>query len=114
MHRITKMDIEEQCNDYVLPSTIKTIQELVDYYNNFDDLKKSGEIAYKDKEELFQVIVANCPMGLMLTARITTNYLQLKSMYNQRKSHKLEEWRVFCEWIESLPKSYLITGKEMG
>ena len=45
----------------------------------------------------------NCPMGLELTARITTNYLQLKTIKNQRKNHKLAEWRQFCAWIDSLP-----------
>jgi hypothetical protein len=53
----------------------------------------------------------SCPMGLELTARITTNYLQLKTIYNQRKSHKLTEWRDFCRFIESLPFAVeLITG----
>jgi hypothetical protein len=45
----------------------------------------------------------SCPMGLELTARVTTNYLQLKTIYNQRKNHKLEEWREFCRAIETLP-----------
>lgn len=54
-----------------------------------------------------------CPMGLELTARITTNYLQLKTIYNQRKNHKLKEWRDFCEWIENLPfAEELITGAD--
>lgn len=44
-----------------------------------------------------------CPMGLELTARITTNYRQLKTIYMQRRNHKLPEWGVFCSWIEKLP-----------
>jgi hypothetical protein len=45
----------------------------------------------------------SCPMGLELTARITTNYLQLKTIYGQRHNHKLAEWRDFCEEIKILP-----------
>lgn len=45
----------------------------------------------------------SCPMGLELTARVTTNYLQLKTIYNQRRNHKLQEWREFCRTIEALP-----------
>jgi hypothetical protein len=45
----------------------------------------------------------SCPMGLELTARITTNYLQLKTIKNQRKNHKLTEWRIFIDWINTLP-----------
>ena len=40
------------------------------------------------------------------------NYEVLANMYRQRKGHKLDEWREFCKWIEGLPYSELITGKE--
>ena len=98
MHRITKMDIAEQCNEYVTDKAIDHLKMLL--------------ISYRaDKSDYnFQRIIANTPMGLQLTARVTTNYLQLKSIYNQRRSHKLEEWQVFCDWIENLTYSEFITG----
>ena len=40
------------------------------------------------------------------------NYEVLANIYRQRKGHKLDEWIIFCNWIESLPYSELITGKE--
>lgn len=40
------------------------------------------------------------------------NYEVLANIYRQRKNHKLDEWREFCKWIESLPYSEMITGKE--
>lgn len=62
-----------------------------------------------DEEEL----VYNCPMGLELTARVTTNYLQLRTIYVQRRNHKLKEWRDFCDWIKTLPYAReLITLEE--
>jgi hypothetical protein len=42
---------------------------------------------------------------------IMLNYEVLVGMYEHRKSHKLDEWREFCEWVEGLPYSELITGK---
>ena len=51
----------------------------------------------------FEELVYSAPMGLELTARITTNYLQLMTIFNQRKNHKLKEWRTFCHWIWCLP-----------
>lgn len=36
----------------------------------------------------------------------------LANIYRQRKNHKLDEWREFCKWIESLLYSEMITGKE--
>lgn len=43
---------------------------------------------------------------------VQLNYQVLKAMYNARRNHKLDEWREFCKWIEALPYSELITGKE--
>ena len=58
-------------------------------------------------------LVYSCPGGLELTARITTNYLALKTVYGQRHNHKLAEWREFCSRIACLPFSKeFIIGKE--
>lgn len=43
---------------------------------------------------------------------VMLNYEVLANIYKSRKTHKLDEWHTFCEWIESLPYSELITGKE--
>ena len=48
-------------------------------------------------------VLANVPMGLEITARMSTNYLQLKTIYNQRKNHRSQQWRIFCDWIKTLP-----------
>lgn len=101
MHRILKMDIDKTCNKYVLGDTIDTLKDFVEVYNNFDEWKvKFIEHGYIDKlnfrnnekmeltkENVFNMIIANTPCGLMLTARMTTNYLQLKSIVNQRSNH---------------------------
>ncbi len=97
MHKILQMDIDSQCNKYVDYVVKKHLKTLVDTYNY-------NLIPGKQKRELFHRIIANCPMGLMLKARISTNYLQLKTIWHQRRTHRLEEWGVYCDWIESLPK----------
>lgn len=48
-------------------------------------------------------IKANLPEGWLQTARVTTNYRQLRTIKRQRKNHRLNEWREFCKWIDSLP-----------
>lgn len=99
MHRIAQFDIEEQCNEYVHPSTISTVISLLDNYN-------------RDRTpENYLTLLYNIPVGFQLTARMTTNYRQLKTIYQQRKAHRLPEWREFCQWIETLPYSELITRK---
>lgn len=91
MHRIAQLDIDEQCNSYVTENTKKEIQRLKDIYN-----------ADKTPEN-YLALLYNVPTGFRLTARMTTNYRQLKTIYSQRKNHRLPEWREFCKWIETLP-----------
>lgn len=52
------------------------------------------------------------PVGFVYRRGFTCNYQVLQNMYHSRKNHRLQEWHEFCEWIESLPYSFLITGKE--
>lgn len=91
MHRIAKFNIEEQCNEYVSGVVIEELNHLVDVYN-----------ADKTEENYLRVLY-NIPSGFQLTARMTTNYRQLKTIYHQRRTHRLPEWRRFCQWIEELP-----------
>ena len=106
MHCITKMDIRSQCNKYVWKTTIDQLEGVVKHYNSIED-KNS-----KEAKEMFLNIIYNIPSGFELTARMTTNYLQLKTIYAQRRHHKLPCWQMFCDWIEELPKSEWITGKK--
>ena len=63
------------------------------------------------KDNLFQQIISNLPSGYMKWMGISTSFLQLKTIYSQRRHHKLLEWQEFCDWIETLPMSELIIGK---
>ena len=91
MHRIARFDLSKQYNEYVDPRMIEIMNELKDRYN------ETG-----DKEDYLRLLYSN-PCGFELTARLTTNYRCLKTMYAQRKNHRLPEWREFCSWIETLP-----------
>ena len=97
MHCITKFDIKRQCNEYVFDETINKLQSLCNLYNNTED--KSSDYA----KDLYLKILYNIPSGFELTARMTTNYMQLKTIYTQRCQHRLPDWREFCKWIETLP-----------
>ena len=100
MHRITGFDISKQCNEYVNPYIIDILRGMVE------------ECKRNPTPENYLNVLYNIPAGFRLTARMTTNYRQLKTIYQQRKDHRLPEWREFCHWIELLPYSGLITGKE--
>ena len=56
-----------------------------------------------DDDTADETLAYSCPMGIELTARVSTNYLQLKTIFDQRKNHKLTEWHTICEFIRGLP-----------
>lgn len=97
MHRIAEMNLTERCNNRVWPETIKNLYQCIKLYNELED--KSSTLA----KEAYLEILYNIPVGLELTARMTTNYRQLKTIYFQRRNHKLPEWVQFCAEVEELP-----------
>ena len=113
MHRILKMDIDKACNKYVTETSINLLNYLIEEYNkinNDTDFKvklRNGEVV-TSKEDVFNMIIAKTPSGIMLTARMTTNYLQLKSIVNQRSNHKMQEWRLLCDYFKTLPMFDLV------
>lgn len=103
MHRIARFDLNEAYNDYVDKEIIEIMKKKVAAYNEMPDDDENKKKAY------LEILYSN-PAGFKITAGITTNYRQLKTIYSQRRTHRLPEWREFCRWIESLPYSELITG----
>lgn len=97
IHKLSKMDIDKCCNEYVTEIAKNNLKNLVDNYNKVED--KNSDKA----KELYLKCLYNTPSGFELTAGFTTNYRQLKTIYFQRKNHKLHEWRTLCKWMESLP-----------
>lgn len=120
MHRIAKFDLDEAYNEYVDQRIIDILKEKVKDYNDFVDSISTGLLPQSEEElkkiekqkakKYLEVLYSN-PAGFRLTAGMTTNYRQLKTIYAQRKNHRLPEWRTFCKWIETLPMSELITGE---
>lgn len=110
MHRITKFDLDKAYIEYVDKRCIDVIKELVKEYNALSDEERDSDYG----KELYLRILYSNPCGMYLTARMTTNYQQLKTIYSQRKYHRLPEWRDFCEWIETLPYSDWLTGKKIS
>ena len=119
MHKLTSIeDIGGNCNEYVLDRIINEVNILIEIYNDNDfpygysvfSTNPEGEdvLLIKDKNHCFQYIISNLPMGFELWMGVSTNYLQLKTIYQQRKHHKLYDWKEFCDFIEHLPMADLI------
>lgn len=103
MHRIAKFNLDEAYNEFVDSRMVSIMKELVEAYN----AKKPFD---RSEGDYLKILYSN-PAGFQLTAGMTTNYRQLKTIYRQRKQHRLPEWREFCRWIKTLPHSEWITGE---
>lgn len=91
MHRIARFDLDNQYDPHTDPRVVEIMKELVAKYNET-----------QDPEDYLRLLMTN-PCGFKLTAGMTTNYRQLKTIYAQRRTHRLPEWRQFCAWVETLP-----------
>lgn len=96
MHCLLKFNVKTQCVDETDPRVLEVLDSLIKEYNEMPEMSE-------EKKKLWRIIVASLPCGFCLGATMTTNYQQLKTMYNQRKTHKLVEWQEFCRWCETLP-----------
>lgn len=125
MHRLIKMNIDKACNKYVSKGNIEQLERDIKRYNDIAEwedfrgatftLRDGTQIVTEDKNEAlyyaYMICISDCPLGIELFMRISTNYKQLQTIYHQRKHHKLkEDWGAFCEFIENLPyaKEFII------
>lgn len=122
MHRLTKMSVGESCNKYVSQACVDQLDKDIAEYNEIASMEnypiegkpmvfelRNGEtlVANTKAEALYYAYmkcISDCPMGIELFVRVSTNYKQLQTMYYQRRFHKLkEDWGEFCKFVKNLP-----------
>ena len=112
MHKLQNMHPRQQCNRYVDPRAIDVLNEKITEYNRLLNVRKEGIAVADDtlKEARLEMLY-NIPSGFELTAAMTTNYRQLKTIYQQRRNHALPDWQMFCDFIETLPRFLELTQR---
>ena len=106
MHKITAKEFElddfshEHLTSNSLSVLLMTIKVLNEYRNNY--LKITDRMYWW---QLIQLL----PSSYNQRATLQMNYAVLRNIYHSRKNHKLDEWHIFCRWVEMLPYSELIT-----
>jgi hypothetical protein len=98
MHRASVFPIRECCNHYVSEGEIEAAEAAQIAYKNID-----GSAYPEEKKAAYLSLLYNIPSGFELMAGMTTNYRCLKNIYRQRRGHRLPDWHVVCDWIETLP-----------
>ena len=125
MHKIHAKEFEMSdfsTEHLKFPQALDEIHNTIDALNYFRDIYLNGghvdmrngvDIVYppKEKDAWWQMIQL-LPTSYNQKRTIMLNYEVLVNIYTWRKNHKLDEWHVFCDWIESLPYSELIIGEK--
>lgn len=116
MHKITEKEFEWgdfstehliRVRDSHLGDTVPTL--VFDSVIHGLNFWRSRYLKTKSKDDWWQLIQL-LPSSYNQTRNVMMNYEVLANIYKPRKDHKLDEWREFCKWIETLPYSELITG----
>ena len=102
------MSIADCCNGYTAGTSIQNAEF---WQNEYNTIKDDPTATAEEKLDAYRWLLYNLPAGFEITAGMTTNYRALKNIYSQRRTHRLPDWHVFCDWVETLPLSQLITGK---
>ena len=114
MHKIhaKEFTMEDFSTEHLYPEVrevfentiIKYLNEARKMYNFLSDTPS--------KKDAWWQMIQLLPSSYNQKRTVMLNYEVLANIYKSRHNHKLDEWHTFCDWIESLPYSELITGKE--
>lgn len=109
MHKVhsKEFDFDDFSTDHLEDFSWNRLDDLIGHLNRC----RECYVKTKDKSYWWQIIQL-LPSSYNQLRTLQLNYEVLANMYKSRKNHKLDEWRDFCDWIESLPYSELITGDE--
>ena len=110
MHKIHSRDLEldDFSHEHLHEMEIYALESLIRLMND----ARNKFVESGNKEYWWQMIQL-LPASYNQRRTIMLNYEVLAKMYSERRTHKLDEWREFCAWIETLPYSGVITGQEV-
>ena len=122
MHKIHEKEftIEDFSCEHLTRRSVDIFEDTIDVLNWYRDLYLNGgrdcisdrddkDYEPKDKYIWWQMIQL-LPSSYNQRRTVMLNYEVLANIYKSRRNHKLDEWHTFCDWIEELPYSELITG----
>lgn len=107
MHKLhaKELTLDDFSHEHLNGISQELLQTMIDVLNVYrKEFLQTGEKAYW--WQLIQLL----PTSYNQKRTVMLNYEVLANIYHSRKNHKLDEWRTFCEWIDGLPYSELITG----
>lgn len=110
MHKIAAKEftMEDFSHEHLDEVSRSCLEDVIHILNlNRDSFNKN---AYDDPKIPWWQLIQLLPSSYNQRRTVMLNYEVLANIYKSRRNHKLDEWRDFCKWIETLPYSELITG----
>lgn len=95
---------ESEFND-----SMDVLKEVIDILNLYRD----HFVKNPHRKDYWWQLIQLLPSSYNQRRTVMLNYEVLANIYKSRRNHKLDEWHVFCEWIENLPYSELIIGEKV-
>lgn len=92
-------------NSGLINGLMELCNDLRDIYINYDKYKNTHTINknVKSKKDVWYILIQLLPSSYNQRRTVQLNYQVLNRIYHARKNHKLDEWHVFCDWVEKLP-----------
>ena len=108
MHKIhaNELTLDDCSCEQLMLGCKYEMQRTIDIFNQ----ARQEFLKTKDKRYWWQMIQL-LPTSYNQKRTVMLNYEVLANMYRDRKNHKLDEWRDFCKWVESLPYAEIIIGE---
>lgn len=118
MHKIhaKEFTLEDFSCEHLEKRSMNTLEKVVEDLNYYREyylsmIKQNVPGADTRAKEVWWQLIQLLPSSYNQRRTVMLNYEVLANIYKSRRNHKLDEWHTFCDWIESLPYSELITGK---
>lgn len=116
MHKIASKEftLDDFSCEHLWDTASMNLKDTIDVLNTFRNAFNHPNANGKYKKDCWWQMIQLLPSSYNQRSTVQLNYAVLRNMYHARKNHKLDEWHTFCEWVESLPYSELITEKYDG
>ena len=100
--------------EFTSMDVLKVVIEALNTYRKTYIAVKADTVSDYDhtSKEYWWQMIQLLPSSYNQKRTVMLNYEVLANIYKSRRSHKLDEWHIFCDWIERLPYSELITGEK--
>ena len=107
MHKLMSRKLRMEDFEMSEPESVGS-QMIVQYINDLMDEYRDEEDP-EEKKATWRHIIQCLPQSYLQKRTVMMSYAALRNIYRQREGHKLAEWQLFREWVETLPQSWMIT-----